>query len=127
MKSAMKSATKSSKFKTVSWRSVVHPDRSPATDLITMSIRLPKELNDDVEVAVKKYADWFDSKEEFLVTAAAFTIQRIAEDPPPIRRPKRRPPHTSKKAPIKQERPTKPNSSSSVAAIPPRQKYFSSP
>ena len=73
------------KFKTASWQGVVRPDWSPATDLVTMTIRLPKELDDDVEVAVKKYADWFESKEEFLVTAAAFAIQNLAEHPPPIR------------------------------------------
>jgi hypothetical protein len=102
----MRSATKSSNFKTASWRGVVHPDRSPATDLVTTSIRLPKELADDVEVAVAKYADWFESKEEFLATAAAFTIQSMTEDPPPIRRPKRPPPHTSRKARSNKKRPT---------------------
>jgi hypothetical protein len=46
-------------------------------------------LNDDLDFAVRKYADWFDSKEELLVTAAAFAIQNIAEFPPPNRKPKR--------------------------------------
>ncbi len=75
-------------FKTASWQGVVHPDWSSATDLVTMTIRLPKELDDDVEVAVKKYSDWFWSKEDFLATAAAFAIQNLAEYPPPIRMPK---------------------------------------
>jgi hypothetical protein len=98
MKSATISATTSSKFKTASWQGVVRPDWSPATDLVTMTIRLPKELDDDVEVAVKKCAHWFESKEEFLVTAAAFAIQNLAEFPPPTRRPKRLPPHSSRRS-----------------------------
>lgn len=89
MKSPLNSATTSSKFKTRRWQGVVHPDWSPATDLVTMSIRLPTELDDDVEVAVKKCAHWFDSREEFVATAVAWAIQSIAQDPPPIRRPKR--------------------------------------
>ena len=107
MKSAMKSAMKSSKFKSASWRGVIHPDRSSATDLIAISVRLPKELENDLDLAVKKYADWFDSKEEFIATAAAYAIQSMAEDPPSIRWPKRsdigqkKRPTTKKRSPKK--------------------------
>lgn len=50
--------------------------------MTTLSIRLPKELADDVAAATYEYRCWFDSEEEFVATAISYVLKSIAEDPP---------------------------------------------
>ena len=39
------------RFKTASWRGVIRPDLNLPSELVTLTVRFPKELADDVELA----------------------------------------------------------------------------
>ena len=80
-------------FKTADWTGIVRPHLADENELTALSIRLPKELADDVALAAKKYRRWFDS-EEFIATAVSWALRSLVEDPPPIRR---RPKHLRQK------------------------------
>lgn len=68
-------------FKTAHWRGIIHPDLDPPNELVTLSIRVPKDLADDVALAAHKYRRWFDSGEEFVATAISYAINSLAEKP----------------------------------------------
>lgn len=67
-------------FKTASWRGIIHPDLDPPNELVTLSVRLPQELADDVALAAYKYRSRFDSQEELIATAIAYAISSLAEE-----------------------------------------------
>ena len=76
-------------FKTAHWTGIVHPDLWSQDELTALSIRLPKDLADDVVLATYEYRCWFDSEEEFIATAILYVLKSIDEESPPIRRPRR--------------------------------------
>jgi hypothetical protein len=88
-------------FKTASWRGIIRPDLHPPNELVTLSVRLPRDLADDVALAADGYCRHFDSDEELIATAVGFAINSLAEEPPPIRIPKgtekRRKPHSARR------------------------------
>ena len=73
-------------FKTASWRGVIRPDLDPPNEVVTLSVRLPRDLADDVELAAYEYRKHFDSAEEVIATAVGFAINSLSEEQPPTRR-----------------------------------------
>jgi hypothetical protein len=70
-------------YKTADWRGVIRPDLDPPHELVTFSVRIPKELAEDVEFAAHEYRKYFHSPEELMATAVGYAINSLAEDPPP--------------------------------------------
>jgi hypothetical protein len=68
-------------FKTADWQGIIRPDLDPPTELVTLSVRLPRDLAHDVELAVHEYRRYFDSSEELIATAVGFAINSLSEEP----------------------------------------------
>ncbi len=75
-------------FKTANWTGVVRPRLADESELITLTVRLPKELAEDVELATSEYRHLFNTEEELIATAIFYAISSLAEELPtrkPIR------------------------------------------
>jgi hypothetical protein len=68
-------------FKTADWRGIIRPDLHPPNELVTLLLRLPRDLADDVALAADEYRRHFDSDEELIATAVGFAINSLAEEP----------------------------------------------
>lgn len=70
-------------YKTAHWKGIIHPDLDPPDELVIVSVRLPKDLADDVALAAHEYRRWFAFEEELVATAVSWMISNLAEVPFP--------------------------------------------
>ncbi len=70
------------KFKTAHWAGIVRPNLGHESELNTLTIRLPKELAEDVVLAAQEYRCLFDSVEEVITTAVSWALRSLADEPP---------------------------------------------
>lgn len=68
------------KFQTAHWAHRA-PYLADESELTTLSVRLPKELADDVALVRYEYRVWFDSEEEFVATAISYAISSLVCEP----------------------------------------------